>query len=134
MFEESRSNDGDPVELYCIRKYVSEKPLRNYTVNMNPKNVNGFDTDCKLIIKNAKQDAATVIASDKGLNATQRKCVKEKFLEKAEYFDALAVAIYLGQAKGLLMEQIEEERSLFIAAMNRMTEHCNQCVLKKEKT
>lgn len=128
--EEQKPGAGNEHQYYCVRKYVVEKNLIEYTLNMNPKKIDVFELVCSVVINQMRTDAANVIASDKGLSKKQKKCVKEKFLA-GHYFDALAIAIALGQAKEITREQTDVERNKFIETMKKMTEDCNWCVMNK---
>lgn len=87
---------------------------------------------CDVVVSEAKNEAANAMASGKGLKRHQRKCVREKFLA-GNYFDSMAIAVALACAKDMRVSQVEEEKAKFIEEMTKMTNDCNQCVLKKEK-
>jgi hypothetical protein len=132
--EEEISPKGHEPQFYCIKKYIDGKNLRNYKIEFNPRKIDtlGLDATCPSVIATARQDAASIFASDRSLKKEQKECVKKKFLANHEYFDAIALAITLGSAD-VTQNQIKEERNKFITTMNQMTAECNECVLKKEE-
>lgn len=132
MNEEETSPSGNEIQFYCIKSYINGKQLRSYKFDLNPRKVDVLGANCPLVIANARNDAGSIFASDKYLSKKQKKCVKEKFLEKGEYFDAIALAISLGHATDITMNQVKEERDRFISVMNQMTEDCNKCVLNEK--
>lgn len=128
--EEQKSDSNDEEQYYCVRKYVTEKALTEYTYNINPKKINAFGLDCTQKIAQMQTDAAHVMASDKYLSEKQKNCVKERFLA-GNYFDAMAIAIALAQAKDITLAQINQERNKFIEEMKKMAKDCNWCVMNK---
>lgn len=111
---------------------MQSKNLIDYDIVLNPKKIDVFDVNCGTEIKKAKADAATVMASSKGLKQKQKDCIKKTFLD-GKYFDEMAVVVALGQLKTLTQGQISEERTKFVAKMKEMTEECNKCFEKKEE-
>lgn len=103
-----------------------------YEINTNPKKIDVLGIRCDVVVSDAKNEAANAMASGKGLDKTQRKCVKDNFLA-GNYFDSMAIAVALANAKDMRVSQVEEEKTKFIEEMIKMTNDLNQCVLKEEK-
>ena len=103
-----------------------------YEIKANPKKIDVLGVKCDVIVNDAKNEAANAMASGKGLDKTQRNCVRETFLA-GNYFDSMAIAVALANAKDMKVSQVEEEKTKFIEEMIKMTNACNKCVLKKEK-
>jgi hypothetical protein len=130
--DEDNSDNKYPEEYYCVRKYVNEAGLTDYHFKLNPKQIDPFSVNCDVQIRLAMGEAASKMASDKGLNKEQKKCVRKTFLD-GRYFDAMAVVVAIGQLKELTMHQIDAERKKFITKMKEMEADCNKCFeVKKE--
>lgn len=130
----SSSEEDDPVEEYCVRKYVVDNNLidtTKYNLALNPKNIDVSNVNCDEIIAKTFKDfeksiTKTLIDDDDfDFNDTEAQCTLTKYRE-GNFGPKFMVAAILGELN-LSAEGKAEEKKKFIDAMYEVVRMYNEC-------
>lgn len=123
-YSSSEEDSYDPLEEYCIRKYVNDKNLLNneiYKIDINPGNVNTTDeTNCDSIMENFSKVAdnkMTKIFEDEIALLLEKECYNSKFDVKQSTDRMLAIMVL----RKLKLSEVNDERQKFIDILLTIT-------------
>lgn len=132
FIKSNNTNDYDPVEDFCARKYVFNKNLLDskiYIIELNPKNLDIRFINCDEVLKKASKEIqefmGNIFKNDESISLRVIECAMEKY-ETGNFLDLIMAAGVLSQLD-ISDYRKQCERKKFIELMTQITNELGNC-------
>lgn len=133
FIKSNNTNDYDPVEDFCARKFVFNKNLLDskiYIIELNPKNLDVRFINCDEVLKKAAKEIqefmGNIFKNDESISLKIIECAMEKY-QTGNFLDQIMAAGVLSQLD-ISDYRKQCERKKFIELMTQITNELGNCV------